>query len=98
MGSVARVETKGDGDGRQSDAAGRAVRHGARDRGSGWAVDGHDPALLPRREDPGRRMPGQIRPIRFLWSEVEAAFNGIADQAAEQAREEWTSRLGGRAA
>ena len=32
---------------------------------------------------PGRRMPGQIRPIRFLWSEVEAAFNGIADQAAD---------------
>ena len=47
---------------------------------------------------PGRRLPGQIRPVRFLWSEVEAAFNGIADQAAAQAREEWTSRLGGRAA
>ena len=35
---------------------------------------------------PGRRMPGQIRPVRFLWSEVEAAFNGIADQAADEAR------------
>jgi len=33
-----------------------------------------------------------------LWSEVEAAFNGIADQAAEQAREEWASRLRGAAA
>jgi excisionase family DNA binding protein len=47
---------------------------------------------------PGRRMPGQIRPVRFLWSEVEAAFNGIADQAAVAARQEWTDRLGGRAA
>ena len=44
---------------------------------------------------PGRRMPGQIRPVRFLWSEVEAAFNGIADQAAEQAREEWAGRVRG---
>jgi excisionase family DNA binding protein len=25
---------------------------------------------------PGRRMPGQIRPVRFLWSEVEAAWDG----------------------
>jgi excisionase family DNA binding protein len=24
---------------------------------------------------PGRRMPGTIRPIRFLWSEVEAAWD-----------------------
>jgi excisionase family DNA binding protein len=24
---------------------------------------------------PGRRMPGQIRPVRFLWSEVEAAWD-----------------------
>ena len=47
---------------------------------------------------PGRRMPGQIRPVRFLWSEVEAAFNGIADQAATDARREWTDRLGGQAA
>ena len=47
---------------------------------------------------PGRRMPGQIRPVRFLWSEVEAAFNGIADQAAEQAREEWAGRVRGAAA
>jgi excisionase family DNA binding protein len=47
---------------------------------------------------PGRRMPGQIRPVRFLWSEVEAAFNGIADQAAEQAREEWAGRVRGQAA
>jgi excisionase family DNA binding protein len=23
---------------------------------------------------PGRRMPGTIRPVRFLWSEVEAAW------------------------
>jgi predicted DNA-binding transcriptional regulator AlpA len=25
---------------------------------------------------PGRRMSGQIRPVRFLWSEVEAAWDG----------------------
>jgi excisionase family DNA binding protein len=24
---------------------------------------------------PGRRMPGTIRPVRFLWSEVEAAWD-----------------------
>ena len=24
---------------------------------------------------PGRRMPGTIRPVRFLWSEVEAAWH-----------------------
>jgi excisionase family DNA binding protein len=47
---------------------------------------------------PGRRMPGTIRPVRFLWSEVEAAFMGLADQAADEARREWTDRLGGRAA
>jgi predicted DNA-binding transcriptional regulator AlpA len=23
---------------------------------------------------PGRRLPGKIRPVRFVWSEVEAAF------------------------
>jgi excisionase family DNA binding protein len=23
---------------------------------------------------PGRRLPGTIRPVRFLWSEVEAAW------------------------
>jgi predicted DNA-binding transcriptional regulator AlpA len=27
---------------------------------------------------PGRRLPGQIRPVRFLWSEVEAAWDGQA--------------------
>src|SRR3954470_2094200 len=47
---------------------------------------------------PGRRMPGQIRPVRFLWSEVEAAFNGIAHQAAEQTHEEWAGRVRGHAA
>ena len=47
---------------------------------------------------PGRRMPGTIRPVRFLWSEIEAAWGGLADQAAEEARREWTERLGGRAA
>ena len=47
---------------------------------------------------PGRRMPGTIRPVRFLWSEVEAAWLGLADQAADDARREWTDRLGGRAA
>ena len=24
---------------------------------------------------PGRRMPGTIRPVRFLWSEVEAVWD-----------------------
>jgi len=24
---------------------------------------------------PGRRMPGSIRPVRFLWSEIEAAWD-----------------------
>ena len=24
---------------------------------------------------PGRRLPGQIRPVRFLWSEVESAWD-----------------------
>ena len=87
------VETKGDGDGRESDAGGRAVRDGARGRGAGGAVDGHDPALLPRGKIPGRRMPGQIRPVRFLWSEVEAAFNGMPTGGRAGARE-WR-RLGG---
>jgi excisionase family DNA binding protein len=47
---------------------------------------------------PGRRLSGQIRPVRFLWSEVEAAFNGLAEHAAQEARDEWTRRLGGAAA
>lgn len=25
---------------------------------------------------PGRRLAGQIRPVRFLWSEVEASWDG----------------------
>ena len=28
---------------------------------------------------PGRRLPGQIRPVRFLWSEVEAVWDGEKD-------------------
>jgi len=24
---------------------------------------------------PGRRMPGTVRPVRFLWSEIEAAWD-----------------------
>ena len=32
---------------------------------------------------PGRRMPGQIRPVRFLWSEVEAAWDGPAQLSLE---------------
>ena len=24
---------------------------------------------------PGRRLPGQIRPVRFLWSEVQAVWD-----------------------
>lgn len=23
---------------------------------------------------PGRRLPGRLRPVRFVWSEIEAAF------------------------
>ena len=34
---------------------------------------------------PGRRMPGTIRPVRFLWSEVEAAWD-VAAGAAERSR------------
>ena len=36
---------------------------------------------------PGRRMQGTIRPVRFLWSEVEAAWDGPG--AAEPARIGW---------
>jgi excisionase family DNA binding protein len=47
---------------------------------------------------PGRRLPGTIRPVRFLWSEVEAAWTGLAIEAADEARRAWTSRLGAGAA
>ena len=47
---------------------------------------------------PGRRLAGRIRPVRFLWSEVEAAWTGLAEQSAEDARRAWTARLEGRAA
>jgi len=47
---------------------------------------------------PGRRLPGTIRPVRFLWSEVEAAWAGLATEAADEARRAWTSRLGAGAA
>jgi excisionase family DNA binding protein len=47
---------------------------------------------------PGRRLPGTIRPVRFLWSEVDAAWNALADEAADETRRAWTGRLGGRAA
>ena len=54
----------------------RAVHHGAggrRDR------VGLSPETILRyyREGriPGRRLPGQIRPVRFLWSEVEAVWD-----------------------
>jgi excisionase family DNA binding protein len=35
---------------------------------------------------PGRRLPGQVRPVRFLWSEVEAVWDcdrqlGLGDAA-----------------
>ncbi len=32
---------------------------------------------------PGRRMPGTIRPVRFLWSEVEAAWRGGVQMSIE---------------
>ena len=32
---------------------------------------------------PGRRMAGRVRPVRFLWSEVEAAWNGPAQLSLE---------------
>ena len=32
---------------------------------------------------PGRRMPGRIRPVRFLWSEIEAAWDGPAQLSIE---------------
>ena len=47
---------------------------------------------------PGRRLPGTIRPVRFLWSEVEEAWAGLATEAADEARRAWTSRLGAGAA
>ena len=47
---------------------------------AGRAVAGDDPALLPRGADPGPAAAGQIRPVRFLWSEVEAVWDGIADR------------------
>jgi excisionase family DNA binding protein len=47
---------------------------------------------------PGRRLRGQLRPVRFVWSEVEAAWNGLGDQAADDARRVWMQRLEGRAA
>ena len=46
---------------------------------------------------PGRRLEGQIRPVRFLWSEVEAAWMGRGNQAAEEARQRWLGRLEQRA-
>jgi excisionase family DNA binding protein len=47
---------------------------------------------------PGRRLPGTIRPVRFLWSEVEAAWAGLATEAADEVRRAWTSRWGAGAA
>jgi len=43
-----------------------------------WRVCPSDPILRYYREGriPGRRLPGQIRPVRFLWSEVEAVWDG----------------------
>jgi hypothetical protein len=32
---------------------------------------------------PGRRLHGRIRPVRFLWSEVEAAWDGNAQLSIE---------------
>jgi len=42
---------------------------------------------------PGWRLPGKLHPVRFLWSEVEAAWMAKADEAAEDARRAWTERL-----
>ena len=43
-----------------------------------WRVCPSDPILRYYREGriPGRRLPGQIRPVRFLWSEVESVWDG----------------------
>ena len=32
---------------------------------------------------PGRRLQGRIRPVRFLWSEIEAAWDGPAQLSLE---------------
>ena len=32
---------------------------------------------------PGRRLKGTMRPVRFLWSEVEAAWDGPAQLSLE---------------
>ena len=60
-----------------------AVHHGPRGRRAGGAVARHDPSLLPRGQDPRPRLQGTIRPVRFLWSEVEAAWDGPAQLSLE---------------
>jgi excisionase family DNA binding protein len=34
---------------------------------------------------PGRRMAGQVRPVRFLWSEIEAVWDCAAQLSLEDA-------------
>ena len=38
---------------------------------------------LPGGQDPGRAAAGTIRPVRFLWSEIEAAWDGPAQLSLE---------------
>ena len=74
----------------QDDGAGERYITAREVARAGRALAGHDPALLPRGPIPGRRMPGQIRPVRFLWSEVEAALGPPTRQLTRRA--EWTDR------
>ena len=45
------------------------------DNESGWIAG---LAMRPLFEGriPGRRLSGQVRPVRFLWSEVQAVWDG----------------------
>ena len=62
---------KGDGDERRASGTSRRKEVGER--------VGLSPETILRyyREGriPGRRLPGQIRPVRFLWSEVQAVWD-----------------------
>ena len=71
-----------------------ALHHGARGRRTGRAVAGHDPALLPRREDPGPAAAGADPPGAVPVERGRGGVDGSRDQAAEDARRAWTERLG----
>jgi hypothetical protein len=62
--------------GEDEPAAGqRAVHHREGGRRAPRALDRHDPALLPRGPHPRPPDARDDRPVRFRWSEVEAAWD-----------------------